>query len=162
MYAQIFPAVLGRVHFRDTCLPRLSFLSPKSMMGTMPIPIAILGSSQRHNWKSVRKFEKGLTQRTDPLPFLRHDCKGLMNDPLREDRVSFGEDGTHARTIVAVMGQDKFPIVCEDTMDKMLELTGDAAARGMGIILSGSCEQGVHRVDAWGRSRRKRGEQADG
>ena len=70
--------------------------------------------------------------------FLRFDCKKLLNDPLREDRVSFGEDGTHARTIVAVTGQDKFPIVCEDTMDKMLELTGDAAARGMGIILSGS------------------------
>lgn len=73
------------------------------------------------------------------------DLRKILHDPLREDRVTHNQDGSHDRTQVAVMGQSSFSAACINMVGTVFESMSKDADKP--VLLFDGCKTGCHR--AW-------------
>jgi hypothetical protein len=115
------------------------------------VPVAIVGSGAKHHSKVIRAYESRLQE--ENVYYIRVDLRTKMPDPLKQDRVRPEEDATHAKTIVAVMGQHQFPVVIEETLALLCtEFPGqppDVRKKGAHVLVN--CYSGYHRNDSFTR-----------
>ena len=79
-----------------------------------------------------------------------YDLRVLLKDPLSDDRVSHHENGTHAKTMVAVMGQSSWQDVVSAMIDYVIDYT-HSHPNDKGMLLPIYCSKGQHRSDVSAR-----------
>ena len=78
------------------------------------------------------------------------DLRTMMSDPLTQDRVTNGEDGSHDRTQIAVFGQESFMPAIGQMTDSLLDAyISNKDATLMSIM---GCVTGAHRADTLGKA----------
>ena len=69
-----------------------------------------------------------------------------LKDPLEDDRVSHQQNGSHAKTMIAVMGQSRFSETIAAILDHVAE-----QADSSNLLISIYCKKGMHRSDVVSR-----------
>lgn len=70
-----------------------------------------------------------------------------LKDPLEDDRVHHQQNGTHGKTMIAVMGQGRF----SDTVSGILDHVANQADKPGGLLVPIYCKKGMHRSDVVSR-----------
>ena len=110
----------------------------------MSVPIAVVSFGHKEHDRLMQEFIN-----LDEPFYVYYDLRKMISDPLRQDRVNHREDGSHAKTIVAVFGQQSFANVVAETLSGAL---AQAESLGRGVVIAGGCNGGFHRADTWGRT----------
>ena len=110
----------------------------------MSVPIAVVSFGHKRHARLMCDF----VTRLEPS-VMSFDLCSMLTDPLYDDCVNDHEDGSHAKTIVAVFGQQGFARAVSVTLAKALWL---AHSLGRGVVIAGGCNGGFHRADTWGRT----------
>ena len=76
------------------------------------------------------------------------DLRQTLRDPLGEDRVSHLDNGTADKTVVAVVGQEKWPQVATDIV---ATATSKVSSHKAGLLIVLYCTKGQHRSDTTAR-----------
>jgi hypothetical protein len=100
--------------------------------------VAIVGFGHKsHPWVAANLQERVGAE------LLVVDLRKELGDPLREDRVKHGEDGSFPKTITAVYGQPNFAATTMDTFGKIVEASYAQALNIAALF----CHSGYHRCD---------------
>jgi len=70
-----------------------------------------------------------------------------LKDPLEDDRVHHTQNGTHGKTMIAVMGQSRF----SEATGAILDHVAAQADSTDGLLISIYCKKGMHRSDVVSR-----------
>lgn len=115
-----------------------------------PIPVAVVSYGEEQI-RQVRRFISGMEEDASSANVVEMDVlERLPNDPSLVDRVGHAQDGSYARTIVAVYGQRPFLQLIKDTAHGVIGAQRENSI--IGCVVFGNCRHATHRSDVWART----------